>query len=68
MPVLHNRVNNEELKQLMLAETEPRTTVSFYKYFTIADPTAYRNQLYIAFTALKVFGLSMLPMRVSTGR
>ncbi len=56
MPVLHNRVNNEELKQLMLAETEPRTTVSFYKYFSIADPTAYRNQLYTAFTALKVFG------------
>ena len=56
MPVLHNRVNNEELKQLMLAETEPRTTVSFYKYFHIADPTAFRNQLYIAFTALKVFG------------
>ena len=56
MPVLHNRVNNEELKQIMLAETEPRTTVSFYKYFHIADPTAYRNQLYLTFTALKVFG------------
>jgi UPF0176 protein len=56
MPVLHNRVNNEELKQIMLAETEPRTTVSFYKYFHIADPTAFRNQLYITFTALKVFG------------
>lgn len=56
MPVLHNRVNNEELRQLMLAETEPRTTVSFYKYFVITDPTAYRNQLYISFTALKVFG------------
>jgi UPF0176 protein len=56
MPVLHNRVNNEELKQLMLAETEPRTTVSFYKYFHIADPTAFRNQLYITFSALKVFG------------
>ena len=56
MPVLHNRVNNEELKQLMLAETEPRTTVSFYKYFQVPDPGAFRNQLYIAFSALKVFG------------
>ena len=56
MPVLHNRVNNEELKQLMLAETEPRTTVSFYKYFQIADPVAYRNELYIQLSALKVFG------------
>ncbi|MCL6409214.1 hypothetical protein EXT70_26745, partial [Dickeya dadantii] len=35
MPVLHNRVSNKELKARMLAETEPRTTVSFYKYFTI---------------------------------
>jgi len=56
MPVLHNRVNNEELKQRMLAETEPRTTVSFYKYFQIADPAAFRDELYIKFTALQVFG------------
>ena len=56
MPVLHNRVNNEELKQRMLAETEPRTTVSFYKYFPIADPAAFRDELYVKFSALKVFG------------
>ena len=56
MPVLHNRVNNEELKQLMLAETEPRTTVSFYKYFHIADPAAFRDELYKQFVALKIFG------------
>ena len=56
MPVLHNRVNNEELKQRMLAETEPRTTVSFYKYFHIADPAAFRDNLYISFSALNVFG------------
>src|SRR4051812_33192195 len=56
MPVLHNRVNNEELKQQMLAETEPRTTVSFYKYFHIGDPAGFRNELYIKFNALKVFG------------
>ncbi len=56
MPVLHNRVNNEELKQRMLAETEPRTTVSFYKYFRIAQPDLFRNNLYVAFDKLKVFG------------
>jgi UPF0176 protein len=56
MPVLHNRVNNEELKQRMLAETEPRTTVSFYKYFPIAEPGQFRNNLYLEFTKLKVFG------------
>jgi len=56
MPVLHNRVNNEELKQRMLAETEPRITVSFYKYFQVADPAAFRDELYIKFSALNVFG------------
>src|SRR6185295_9055504 len=56
MPVLHNRVNNEELKQRMFAETEPRTTVSFYKYFQVADPGAFRDDLYIKFNALQVFG------------
>jgi UPF0176 protein len=56
MPVLHNRINNEELKQHMLAETEPRKTVSFYKYFQIADPADFRNKLYLSFNNLKVFG------------
>ncbi len=56
MPVLHNRISNEELKQRMLAETEPRTTVSFYKYFNIAEPQQYRDNLWIAFEKLKVFG------------
>ncbi len=56
MPALYNRINNEELKQRMLAETEPRTTVSFYKYFQIEDPKAFRDKLYIALAALKVFG------------
>lgn len=56
MPVLHNRIANDELKARMLAETEPRITVSFYKYFSIIDPQATRDALYQAFTALKVFG------------
>ncbi len=49
MPVLHNRVSNEMLKARMLAETEPRTTISFYKYFTIDDPQATRDALYRCF-------------------
>ena len=40
MPVLHNRISNDALKAKMLAESEPRTTISFYKYFHIADPKA----------------------------
>ena len=56
MAVLHNRINNKELKQRMLAETEPRTTVSFYKYFNIPEPVSFRNKMYKSFTALGVFG------------
>ncbi len=56
MPVLHNRVNNEELKQRMLAETEPRKTVSFYKYFHITEPQLFRDELYKKFKELNVFG------------
>jgi len=56
MPVLHNRISNEELKAKMLAETEPRKTVSFYQYFSIADPQQFRDELYKKFYDLKVFG------------
>ncbi|MGK3327387.1 rhodanese-related sulfurtransferase, partial [Escherichia fergusonii] len=42
------------LKAKMLAENEPRTTISFYKYFTIADPQTTRDTLYKLFTALNV--------------
>lgn len=56
MAVLHNRVSQEELKQLLYAETTPRTTISFYRYFTIDDPQAFRNELYIVLEKLKVFG------------
>ncbi len=56
MPVLHNRIPNETLKAQMLAESEPRTTISFYKYFTIVDQKATRDALWIALTKLNVFG------------
>lgn len=56
MPVLHNRISNEELKQRMLAETEPRTTVSFYKYFKVDGPQDFRDKLWMLFEPLKVFG------------
>ncbi|KYP97289.1 sulfurtransferase [Sodalis-like endosymbiont of Proechinophthirus fluctus] len=56
MPVLHNRVSNQELWARMLAEREPRTTVSFYRYFTLRDPRGFRDDFYRALTALQVFG------------
>jgi UPF0176 protein len=56
MSVLHNRVSNQELKQKLYEEDFPRTTISFYQYFPIQDPQAFRDELYRALNAMKVFG------------
>ncbi len=56
MPFLHNRLSQAELKQQLLTEQEPRITVSFYRYFFIENPLAFRNELYQKFALLKVFG------------
>jgi UPF0176 protein len=56
MSLLHNRVSNEELKQRLLEENEPRTTISFYHYFPIRNPLEFRDFLYKYFFAIKVYG------------
>src|SRR5688500_3891608 len=56
MAVLHNRVSQKELKQRLFEETEPRTTISFYHYFRIEEPKAFRDFLYRNLDPLKVFG------------
>jgi UPF0176 protein len=56
MAVLHNRVSQAELKKKLLEETVPRTTVSFYHYFSITDPNLFRDDLYRALNNLGVFG------------
>jgi len=53
---LHNRVSQKELKALLYQETEPRTTLSFYRYFPITDPQKFRDELYAALNEKKVFG------------
>src|SRR5574343_1132132 len=56
MPVLHNRVSQEELKRRLMEETEPRTTISFYQYFPVSDPKQFRDEFYQQLNALRVFG------------
>lgn len=56
MAALHNRVSQKELKQRLAEETEHRTTISFYHYFPIEDPKAFRDELYLHLNTLKVFG------------
>jgi UPF0176 protein len=56
MALLHNRISHKELREQILNDTTPRTTISFYKYFTINEPQAFRDALYIAFKQLGVLG------------
>lgn len=56
MAVLHNRISQKELKELLHKETEQRITLSFYRYFHIYEPLHFRDRLYEALHELKVFG------------
>jgi UPF0176 protein len=56
MSALHNRVSQKELKERLYQESEPRTTLSFYRYFPVGDPQRFRDELYIALNEKKVFG------------
>ena len=53
---LHNRVSRQELKERILQDNTPRTTISFYCYFKIDEPDQFRNQLYRDFSAIGVLG------------
>jgi UPF0176 protein len=56
MAVLHNRISRKELKDRIINDPTPRTTISFYCYFKIEEPKVFRDQLYKDFTALGVMG------------
>lgn len=53
---LHNRVSRKELKERIQNDPTPRTTISFYCYFRIDDPVAFRNMLYRQLSSLYVLG------------
>ena len=53
---LYNLVNSDELKRRMLESDEKRTTLSFYRYHQIKDPELFRNELYLRWEKLRVFG------------
>ena len=56
MPVLHNRVSNEELKKRLMEEDFARTTISFYCYFPVQNPQEFRDHLYKQLDTLQVLG------------
>lgn len=54
--VLHNKVDRKVLRQQLESSAEPRTTISFYKYHQLADPQAFRDELYERLEQWRVFG------------
>ncbi len=56
MSRLRNLVNHNELRQKLIEEIEPRTTISFYKYFKVEEPQALRDSMFIHLQQLAVFG------------
>lgn len=56
MPRLYNLINNDELKHRLQESEAPRTTLSFYKYHTIEDPQGFRDELYLRWNRLEVYG------------
>lgn len=56
MAVLHNRVSRKELKEKILGDNTPRTTISFYNYIPIKSPASFRDELYIQLRSLEVLG------------
>ncbi len=53
---LHNRISRRDLKERILNDPTPRTTVSFYCYFKIYEPEVFRNSLYRALSEMGVMG------------
>jgi len=56
MTQLHNRISRRELKERILKDPTPRTTLSFYCYFKIEEPAEFRNILYKRLNELNVMG------------
>jgi UPF0176 protein len=56
MTKLHNTEDKRVLRQRMLADSTPRTTVSFYKYHQIEDPQGFRDGLFARWNDLAVLG------------
>jgi UPF0176 protein len=53
---LHNRQDGRLLKEKMRATPEKRVTISFYRYHQIADPAAFRDELYKGLDSINVMG------------
>ena len=67
MAQLHNRISRRELKERILNDTTPRTTISFYCYFKIEEPPVFRDELYAQLKELGVTALLTQALTWQTG-
>ncbi len=56
MSELRNRLSKKELKEKIQEDATPRNTLSFYKYFPIAQTQEFRDALFLNFDQLGVYG------------
>src|SRR5688572_6379014 len=56
MAALHNRISRKELKERLRNDPTPRITISFYCYFKVEEPRAFRDKLYLELKELNVLG------------
>ncbi len=53
---LYNKLSAKERAELIDKAGKERLTISFYQYYNIKDPQAFRDELFIAWDALDVLG------------
>ncbi len=54
--ILYNKIDKALLKQRLHSESFSRITVSFYKFVQIDNPQSFRDELYVDFDRMHVFG------------
>jgi len=53
---LYNKINGRQLKDSLHASPQERTTLSFYRYHQLPNPSAFRDELYQKLITLSVWG------------
>ncbi|MGB4958514.1 MAG: rhodanese-related sulfurtransferase [Saprospiraceae bacterium] len=56
MNALHNRINRHVLKEKILTDSTPRTTLSFYQYYQLGNPRIFRDHFYLLLSPIGVLG------------
>jgi UPF0176 protein len=55
-PVIQNLIDRNVLRQRLADELIARKTLSFYRYYRIDDPAAFRDELFVKLKEIDVFG------------